>query len=168
MRFAFWKKNAPRKLETMSWNLMVEATDPDKCWELASLFRSTGMPGSVLTCETSFLMGSVVRSILRETVPAEFRDQCITSAEAAYFKTFDDQSDEPLPPEMAKVYGSDTLGHVSRIALAAFGESDDLLSLTSAIFVRRIKCDSRMSFEIRPLVEERASALQNAFSRAIR
>lgn len=58
---------------------MVEATDPDKCWEIASLFRDTGIPGSVLTCETSFLMRSVVRDIILTTIPEDYQQQCITS-----------------------------------------------------------------------------------------
>jgi hypothetical protein len=167
MRFAFWKKKDPVKLENMSWNLMVAATDPDKCWEIAGLFRDTGIATSVRNCETSFIMGSVVRDIIRQTVPEEFQRQCITSAEAAYYKTYDDQSDEPLPPEMAKVYGTDTLGHVSRIALAAYGENQDSLFLTVATLVHRIKGDPRMKFEITPLIEERASVLRKAFSKAI-
>lgn len=146
---------------------MVAAIDPDKCWEIASLFRDTGMPGNVRTCETSFLMGSVVRDIIRTTVPDGQQRQCITSAEAAYFRTFDDQSDEPLPPEMAKIYGGTTLGHISRIALAAYGDDNDLLFLTSATLVRRLKGDPRMKFEITPLIEERASLLRGAFSKAI-
>ena len=155
MRIAFWKKNDPSKLENMSWNLMVAATDPDKCWEIASLFRDTGMPSNVLTCETSFLMGSVVRDIIRTTIPEEYQQQCITSAEAAYFKTFDDQSDKPLPPEMTKVYGAMTLGHVARIALAAYGDNNDSLFLTSATLVQRLKGDPRMKFEITQVIEER-------------
>ena len=157
MRIAFWKKNDPSKLENMSWNLMVAATDPDKCWEIASLFRDTGMPSNVLTCETSFLMGSVVRDIIRTTIPEEYQQQCITSAEAAYFKTFDDQSDKPLPPEMTKVYGAMTLGHVARIALAAYGDNNDSLFLTSATLVQRLKGDPRMKFEITQVIEERTS-----------
>ena len=167
MRFAFWKKRDATKLEDMSWNLMVEATDPDKCWEIAGLFRDTGLPSNVLTCETSFLMGSVVRDIIRTTVPEEYQQQCIRSAEAAYFKTFDDQSDEPLPPEMARVYGDMTLGHVARIALAAYGESNDSLTLTTSTFVTRLKGDPRMKFEITPLIEDRASVLRSAFSKVI-
>jgi len=167
MRFAFWKKKDPMKLENMSWNLMVAATDPDKCWEIASLFRDTGMPSNVLSCETSFLMGSAVRDIIRTSVPEEYQRQCITSAEAAYFKTFDDQSDEPLPPEMTKIYGTATLGHIARIALAAYGDNNDSLFLTSAALVHRIKGDPRMKFEITPLIEERASVLRSAFLKAI-
>lgn len=167
MRFAFWKKQDPTKLQNMSWNLMVAALDPDKCWDIASLFRDTGLPSNVRTCEMSFLMGSVVRDIIRSTVPQEHLRQCITSAEAAYFKTFDDQSDEPLPPEMAKVYGTSTLGHVSRIALAAYSEDNDNLFLTSATLVHRLKGDPRMKYEITPLIEERAAILRGAFAKAI-
>jgi len=167
MRFAFWKKQEPIKLQTMSWNLMVAAIDPDKCWEIASLFRDTGMPRNVRTCEMSFLMGSVVRDIIRATVPQEHLRQCITSAEAAYFKTFDDQSEESLPPEMVKVYGTSTLGHVSRIALAAYGEDNDAIFLTSATLVHRLKGDPRMKYEISPLIEERATVLRGAFAKAI-
>jgi len=167
MRFVFWRKKDPTKLENMSWNLMVAAIDPDKCWEIASLFRETGRPSNVLTCETSFLMGSVVRNIIRTTVPQECQQQCITSAEAAYFKTFDDQSDEPLPPEMSKVYGSMTLGHAARVALAAYGDNNDILFLSSTTFVSRLRGDPRMKVEITPLIEERAQVLRSAFIKAI-
>lgn len=167
MRFAFWRKLDPSKLDTFSWNLMVAAIDPDQCWKIAGLFRDSGMPGSVRTCETSFLMGSIVRDIIRSTVPDKNQQVCITSAESAYYKTFDDQSTEPFPPEMAKVYGSLTLGHVSRIALAAYGEEHDSLFLTSATLVRRLKGDPRMKYEITPLFEERASFLRGLFAKAI-
>lgn len=167
MRFAFWKKQDPVKLQNMSWNLMISAIDPDKCWEIASLFRDTGMPSNVRTCETSFLMGSVARDIIRATVPKDQIRQCVTSGEAAYFKTYDDQSEESLPPEMVKVYGTDTLGHVSRVALAAYGDDYDTLLLTSAILVRRLNGDPRMKYEVTPLIEERARILHGAFSKAV-
>ena len=146
---------------------MVAAIDPDQCWKIASLFRDTGIPGSVRTCEASFLMGSIVRDIVRSTVPEAHQQSCITSAESAYYKTFDDQSIDPLPPEMTSVYGSLTLGHVSRIALAAYGEDHDSLFLTSAKLVQRLKGDPRMKSEIMPLFEERASFLRGLFAKAI-
>ncbi|ASK33232.1 hypothetical protein CEK62_20115 (plasmid) [Alcanivorax sp. N3-2A] len=167
MRFAFWKKQEPIKLQTMSWNLMVAAIDPEKCWEIASLFRDTDMPSNVRTCEMSFFMGSVVRDIIRKTVPQAHLRQCITSAEAAYFKTFDDQSDEPLPPEMVKVYGASTLGHISRVALATYSEGNDTPFITLATLVHRLKGDPRMKYEITPLIEQRAAFLRGAFTKAI-
>ena len=40
MKLAFWKKQAPPpQLETLSWNFMVRATDPDECWDVAQHFR---------------------------------------------------------------------------------------------------------------------------------
>ena len=168
MRFAFWKRPVPSKLDTFSWNLMVAAIDPDQCWEIATMFRDTGMPSNVLTCETAFLMGSVARDVIRTTIPETHQRACITSAESAYYKTFDDQSTDPLPPEMARVYGSLTLGHVSRIALAAYGEEQDFLFLTSARLVQRLNGDPRMKFEIMPLLEERAIRLHRLFAKAIR
>ena len=167
MRFAFWKKPDTSKLDTFSWNLMVAAIDPDQCLKIASLFRDTGLPGSVRTCETSFLMGSIVRDIVRSTVPETHQRSCITSAESAYYKTYDDQSTEPLPPEMASIYGSLTLGHVSRIALAAYGEEHDSLFLTSAKLVQRLRGDPRMKYEITPFFEERESFLRGLFTKAI-
>ena len=168
MSFFFWRKKERPSLDVLSWNLMVAATDPDKCWETASLFRKTSVPGSVLTCETSFLMGSIVRDIIRLVVPEANQKSALISAEAAFFKTFDDQSDEALPAEMAAVYGNVKLGHVARIALAAYGEHSDSLFLTAPIFVRRIKGDPRMTHEITPILEERKSALQKAFSQVNR
>jgi hypothetical protein len=168
MRFAFWNRPDPSKLEMFSWNSMVAAVDSAQCWKIAALFRTTGMPSNVLVCETSFVMGSIVRDIIRSTVPESNQRACITSAESAYHKTFDEQSADPLPAEMAKVYGSLTLGHVARIALAAYGEENDLLSLTSATLVRRIKGDPRMKYEVMPLFEERASFLRGLFTKAIR
>lgn len=165
MNLFFWrKKNEARPpLDVLSWNLMVAATDPDKCWELASQFREASVPSNVLDCETSFLMGSVVRDILRDTVSAEEQKQALMAAEAAYFKTFDDQSDEELPPEMKAVYGELRLGHVARIALAEYGEQGDSLRLAIPLFVRRIKGDPRMTYEIAPLLEHRRTALRDAF-----
>ena len=90
------------------------------------------------------------------------------SAEAAYFKTFDDQSDEELPPEMEEIYGRVRLGHVARIALAAYGEQNDVLLMTSSIFVRRIKGDPRMKYEIMPIFEDRKAVLSCAFSEIIK
>jgi hypothetical protein len=53
MNFLFWKKKkqSQHEIEIISWNLIVAATDPDRCWKLASAFRETGIPGNVLTCE---------------------------------------------------------------------------------------------------------------------
>jgi hypothetical protein len=167
MRLAFWKKKAPVDLDIMSWNLMVAAIDPDKCWEIAGPFRSTGIPSNVVTCEMSFLMGSVVREIIRTAVPQDQVTSCIASAEAAYFKTFDDESEDPLPPAMADFYGNTTLGHLSRAALAAYGKENDVLFLTTAIFVQRLKGDPRMKYEISQPVEEQAAALRVAFAKAI-
>jgi hypothetical protein len=168
MKLAFWKKEDPRKLEAVSWNLMVAAIDPDRCWEIAGLFRETGIPGSVRTCEVSFLMGSLVRDILRNTISDRHRAGCIRSAEAAYFQTFDEQSDDPLPAEMARIYGARALGDIAREALAQYAQDGDMLLLTSATLVHRLRGDPRMKYEISPLFEERASALQAACAKAIR
>lgn len=168
MNLFFWKKKERPPLDTLSWNLMVAATDPDKCWEMASLFRKASVPRNVLMCETSFLMGSVVRDIVRSAIREPEQRQALMSAQAAYFKTFDDQSEEELPPEMAVVYGKVRLGHVARIALAAYGEHNDALFVTSAIFVGRIKGDPRMKFEVMPILEERKAVLSKAFSQTIK
>ena len=169
MNLRFWKKKEEERpsIDVLTWNLMVAATDPDQCWEMASLFRTTSMPSNVLNCETSFLMGSIARDIIRTTVAQELQRQALMSAEAAYFKTFDDQSDEELPPEMVAVYGRIRLGHIARIALAAYGEHNDALFLTSSVFVDRIKGDPRMKFEITPIVEQRRAVLCSAFSRLL-
>ena len=167
MRFAFWRSNKKGQIDTLSWNLMVSATDPDACWELASLFRKTSLPNNALTCETSFLMGSIVRDVIRSRVPEADRERALISAEAAYFKTFDDQSDEALPPEMEDVYGKLRLGHIARIALAAYGEQNDILPLTSASFVGRIKGDPRMKFEVFELFEERKTILGGAYGKIL-
>ena len=169
MRLAFWKKkDLPPQLEILSWNFMVHATDPDRCWEDAQLFRATELPTNARTCEVSFLMGSIVRKAIRDLIPEPKQRACVTSAEAAYFKTFDDQSEEPLPPEMVAVYGAITLGHVARIALAEYGEGDDQLYLSRSVLVRRLKGDPRMAYEIAPLIEERAKTLTSAFSQVLR
>lgn len=169
MRLAFWKKkDLPPQLETLSWNFMVHATDPDSCWEVAQLFRATALPTNARTCEMSFLMGSIVRRAIRDLVPESRQRACVVSAEAAYFKTFDDQSEDPLPAEMVAVYGSMTLGHVARIALAAYGDGDDQLHLSVPVLVHRLKGDPRMAYEIAPLVQERAKVLTSAFAQVIR
>ncbi len=167
MSLFFWKKKKGPSLEELSWNLMVTAIDPDRCWETASLFRTTSVPSNVLTCETAFLMGSIVRDIIRKVIPEENQKQALVSAESAFFKSFDDQSEEELPLEMKKVYGEDKLGHVARIALVAYGEQSDMLFLTAPIFVRRIKGDPRMVFEVSPLLEERQELLAKVFKELI-
>ena len=101
--------------------------------------QKTDVPGNVLTSETSFLMGSIARDIIRSIISEPQQRQVLMSAEAAYFKTFDDQSDEELPPEMEEIYGRVRLGHVARIALAAYGEQNDVLLMTSSIFVQQNK-----------------------------
>lgn len=112
-------------------------------------------------------MGSVARSIIREFIPEAYRRTCIVSAESAYFKTFDEQSEEPMPVEMASFYKGMTLGHASRIALAVYGEDQDELFLTTGTYVRRLSGDPRMKVEVQPLFEERRLMIAELFSRAI-
>ena len=146
---------------------MVTAIDADKCWKMASLFRKTSVPSNVLTCETSFLMGSIVRDIIRSTIPEPKQRQALMSAEAAYFKAYDDQSVEELPPEMKTVYGENRLGHIARITLATYDEQGDMLFLTAPIFVRRINGDPRITYEVTPLLEERKALLTKVFKEFI-
>ena|SRR3990167_1638308 len=167
MNLIFWRKKEGPSLDELCWNLMVTAIDPDKCWEMASLFRKTSVPSNVLTCETSFLMGSIVRNIIRSVIPEAKQRQALMSAEAAYFKAYDDQSEEELPPEMRAVYGENRLGHVARIALAAYREHDDMLFFTAPIFVRRINGDPRITYEVTPLLEERKALLSKVFKEFI-
>lgn len=167
MNLFFWRKKDGPSLDELCWNLMVTAIDADKCWEMASLFRKTSVPSNVLTCETSFLMGSIVRDIIRSVIPEEKQRQALMSAEAAYFKAYDDQSEEELPSEMRAVYGENRLGHVARFALAAYGEHDDMLFLTAPIFVRRINGDPRITYEVTPLLEERKALLSKVFKEFI-
>ncbi|MDO9160833.1 MAG: hypothetical protein Q8N35_07435 [Methylococcaceae bacterium] len=165
MNLLFWKKKEKQSLDTLCWNLMFRATDPDRCWDMASMFRKTSIPGNVLTCETSFLMGSIVRDIIRATVPAELQRQALMSAEAAYFKSFDDESENELPQEMADVYGKIRLGNVARTALSEYGEQNDNLLLTSSIFIHRINGDPRMKHEVIPIFKDRQITLRNAFAK---
>ncbi len=167
MNLFFWRKKEGPSLDELCWNLMVTAIDAGKCWGMASLFRKTSVPSNVLTCETSFLMGSIVRDIIRSVIPEAKQRQALMSAEAAYFKAYDDQSEEDLPSEMRAVYGKDRLGHIARIALAAYGEHNDILFLTTSIFVRRINGDPRITYEITPLLEERKALLSKVFKEFI-
>lgn len=150
-------------LEELAWNLMFIATDPDKCWELASQFRKTSLPGNVTTCETSFLMGSVVRDIIRSTVREELQENALRSAAAAYSKSFDDASKEDLPPEMLAIYKNLSLKEISAIVLSNYDKELDFLPATLPIFVHRIHGDPRMKFEIQPLIEQRKETLQKSF-----
>ena len=165
MNFLFWRKKQPESLppEKLAWNLIYIATDPDKCWELASLFRKTALPGNVITCETAFLLASVCRDIIRSTLRPEFTEKTLLSAEAAYAKAFDEASEEEQPPEMAAVYSGASLRDVAKVAFSSYAESDDFLPETLPTFVRRIRGDPRMTFEIRPLVEEKREVLRVAF-----
>lgn len=167
MNLFFWRKKKDPSVDALCWNLMVTAINPDKFWEMASLFRNTSVPNNVLACETAFLMGSIVRDIIRSVIPEAKQRQALMSAEAAYLKTFDDQSDEDLPPEMKAVYGENRLGHVARIALAEYGEHGDMLFLTVPIFVDRINGDPRITYEVTPLLEERKALLSKVFKELI-
>jgi len=142
---------------------MFAATDPDKCWELASQFRKTALPGNVITCETAFLMASISREIIRSTVRHELQEKALLSAERAYSKTFDEASAEEQPPELVAIYGNVPLREVAAVALAGYGKEGDFLPTTLPAFVHRIHGDPRMTFEIKPLVEERRELLRGAF-----
>lgn len=146
-----------------SWNLMHFATDPDRNWNFASSFRKTEVPGSVLTCETTFIMGSVVREIIRERVHPSLLETCVASAEKAYHQSFDEDSKAPLPEEMRDIYGAQRLNSVASNALKNYAEDGDQLYLTVSRFVSRIKGDPRMTHEILPLFEERRKMLVKAF-----
>jgi len=146
-----------------SWNLMHFATDPDRNWNLASSFRKTGVPGSVLTCETTFFMGSMTRGIIRERVNPSVMETCIASAEKAYQQSFEEDSKSPLPEEMQEIYGAQRLDAVASNALKQYAEDDDQLYLTVSRFVSRIKADPRMKHEVLPLFEERRKILIEAF-----
>lgn len=139
------------------------ATDPDRNWNFASSFRKTGIPGSVLTCETTFIMGSVVSGIIRERVNPSAVEKCIASAEKAYQQSFEDDSKSPLPEEMQKIYGPQRLDAVASNVLKQYAEDDDQLYLTVSRFVSRIKGDPRMKHEVLPLFEERRKMLIEAF-----
>ena len=156
------KKELP-DLYVRSWNLMHFATDPDRNWNFAGNFRKTSIPGSVLTCETTFIMGSMVRGIIRERVSPTVSDACIESAERAYHQSFEEDSKETLPVEMQKVYGTQRLVDVASYVLKLYAEDSDLLCLTVFRFVARIHGDPRMAAEIRPLFEERRTMLIKAF-----
>jgi hypothetical protein len=165
MNFLFWRKKHPDSIpsETLAWNLAYMATDPDKCWELASQFRGTALPSNVITCETAFLLASVSRNIIRSTLRPEFQEKALLSAEAAFAKAFDEASEEEQPPEMLAVYGGASLREVAKTALANYAEDDDFLPVTVPNFVRRIRGDPRMAFEIQPLVEEKQKLLRGVF-----
>lgn len=165
MNLFFWRNKKPHSvpLEELAWNLMFTATDPDKCWELASQFRKTALPGNVITCETAFLMASISREMIRSTVRHELQKKALLSAEAAYSKTFDEASTEEQPPEMMAIYGDVPLREVAAAALLRYGEEDDFLPTTLLAFVQRIHGDPRMAFEIRHLVEDRREVLRVAF-----
>lgn len=164
MNLQFWKKRETRH-DVLAWNVMVAATDPDRCWEIAAPFRSTKVPGSVLTCEMSFLMGSIVRDAVRDAFSGDRQQAAIKAAEAAYFKTFNDQSDEDLPDEMKAVYGNARIGDIARAALAQYAEYNDLLISTSSVFVQRIGGDPRMKFEIMPILEQCRRSLLKALTK---
>ena len=165
MNFLFWRKKQPdpEPPEKLAWNLIYMATDPDKCWELASQFRKTTLPSNVITCETAFLLASVSREIIRSTLRAEFIEKTILSAEAAFTKAFDEASEEEQPQEMLSVYGGQSLREVSKVAFAGYAEGNDFLPITLPTYVRRIRGDPRMTFEIQPLVEEKRKVLRVAF-----
>jgi len=146
-----------------SWNLMHFATDPDRNWNFANNFRKTEIPGSVLTCETTFIMGSLARGIIRERVNPSLVETCIASAEKAFHQSFEEDSKTSMPEEMQEIYGSQRFNAVASNALMQYAEDDDQLYLTVSRFVSRIKGDPRMMYEVLPLFEERRKMLINAF-----
>ncbi|OAI18134.1 MULTISPECIES: hypothetical protein [Methylomonas] len=165
----FWrkKKQDSLPLEELAGNLMFMATDPDKNWEVASDFRKTDLPNNAVTCELSFLMGSICRDIIRNEVRPELLDKAILAAEKVYVKTFEAESSEELPPEMRAVYGTSSLIQVATAALKRYGTDGDLLSVTLPTFVSRIHGDPRMALEIKPLIESRLNILQSAFKQLL-
>lgn len=70
-----------------------------------------------------------------------------------------------MPDELKTVYGNVRLGHVARVALAAYGEHADSLFLTSSVFVHRIKGDPRMTFEVTPIFEESRRSIMAALKK---
>ena len=165
MNLLFWRKKQPDSPppETLAWNLSYMATDPNKCWELASLFKKTALPGNVITCETTFLLASVSRNIIRSTLRGEFQEKALLSAETAFAKAFNEASEEEQPPEMLAVYGGASLREIASAALISYAKDDDFLPVTLPNFVRRIHGDPRMTSEIQPLIEARQMVLRGAF-----
>jgi hypothetical protein len=146
-----------------SWNLMHFATDPDRNWNFARNFRSTNVPASVLTCETTFIMASIARSIIRNQIDPSLVKECIASAEKAFHQSFDNDSKEPLPAEMQAIYGARRLNEIAAEALREYEGDDDLLVTTVGRFVFRINGDPRMRYEVLPDFEQRQEMLTNAF-----
>ncbi len=142
---------------------MHMATDPDRNWNFASRFRNTGIPGSVLTCETTFITGSMVRGVVRERVNPYLMETCIASAEKAYQQSFEEDSKGPLPEEMQEIYGTQRLNVVASNALKQYAEDGDQLYLTVSRFISRINGDPRMKHEVLPLFEARREMLIEAF-----
>ena len=167
MRFAFWKKRDPEKLRVHCWNLMILAIDPDRCWKTASMFRSNGLPGSVLTCETAYIMGSITRKVIRDLSPRDSVMECVASAEKAYHQTFEEQSDEPMTEEMQSVYGQSTLAHVATTALAAYGRQDDELFMTASTLAMRLKGDPRTKHEIIDILQDRRDFLEGLYRKLL-
>lgn len=157
------KKSDIPDVHVRAWNLMHYATDPDRNWEFASSFRKTEVPGSVLTCETTFIMGSMVMGIITERVKPPLVETCLASAEKAYAQCFEEDSKAPLPEEMREIYGERNLGEIAGGVLKAYGADGDLLHLMLSRFVSRIKGDPRMKTEILPLFEGRRRMLLEAF-----
>lgn len=148
-----WRKKAIPD-DVLAWNVMVAATDPDRCWQIASAYCQTKLPSNVLTCEMSFLMGSIVRDAIRAAFVGDRQRVAIAAAESAYFKTFDDESTEALPEGMKAVYGDVRIGEVARDALEQYGEQSDMLYLTSRLFMHRIKGDPRDVHGLMPILQE--------------
>lgn len=157
------KKQELPDVHIRSWNLMYFATDPDRNWNFASNFRKTGIPGSALTCETTFIMGSIVRGIIRERVNPSLVETCMASAEKAYREAFKEESKVPLPEEMQEIYGPQKLSVIASDALRQYAEDGDQLYSTVSRFISRINGDPRMKSEVLPLFEERRKMLIEAF-----
>lgn len=94
---------------------------------------------------------------------ASLVETCIASAEKAYDQSFEEDSKDPLPEEMQKIYGSQRMSTIATNALRQYAEDNDQLFLTVSRFVSRIKGDPRMKHELLPLFEERRKMLVEAF-----
>lgn len=165
MNLFFWRRTKQQHspVQVLARNLVFVATDPDKCWELASGFRTTSMPSNVLTCEVSFLIGSLSIGIVDRVVPSADHEQAVAAAEQAYVEIFAKADEEGMDAPMASVFGPQKLSQVAALARRQYSEASDVMQTAVATFARRIKGDPRMAFEISPLIEQRMADLQRAF-----
>lgn len=155
-----------KALVEISRNLITTALNADRNWEIARYFLPSDLPGSVLTCETTFLMASILKSVIRDVAPPQIVDECLRTVNDVYTEVFDTGSTNDLPDEMQRIYGDDRLNVIAEKALNEYEEDGDILFLTCPRFISRIASDPlMMGGAAKQIFEEQRNEFKRVFEK---